>query len=98
MTVAINSLENWYESVLPTLKQRQRDYFQIVWEFRERGIVNQEIAEVMTKRYGFQVFPNQISGRMSELLISDHIVISGWKKLPGSKRNHSILVPKQPKP
>jgi hypothetical protein len=92
MTVSPVSLSNWKQIVFPELSERQNDFYNIVLEYRDRGITCYEVAEVMTKRYGYPVFPNHISGRMTELFAMDYIIIDRWKKV--GKRNHSVLVPK----
>jgi hypothetical protein len=92
MTVSPVSLSNWKQIVFPELSERQNEFYNIVLEYRDRGITCYEVAEVMSKRYGHTILPSQISGRMTDLFKMDYIIIDRIKKV--GRSNHGVLVPK----
>lgn len=84
--VSENSIRTYRDHVEPTLSQRQKDVFEVIKKYPE-GITIYETAMKLG------VFPNHVSGRFSELVSKDLIILSGeFKKINGGKTNHGIWI------
>lgn len=78
-----NSLIVWYDKVKPKLSEKQSIVL--------AAIVNLETATIYQVARYLDVFPNQISGRFSELVKKELIQVSGIREESG--RPHSIYKP-----
>lgn len=83
--VSQNSISTYRDHVEPNLSQRQKEVFAVI-KMNPEGITIYETALKM------DAFPNQVSGRFSELVSKGLIIVTGFKKLNGGKTDHGIWI------
>lgn len=83
--IAHNSLQVWNEIVLPTLGERQMEVLKIISQ--SDGITIYETAKKLDR------FPNQVSGRFSELCGQHELIILDANRIRKvGNRNHGIWI------
>lgn len=80
-TMHENSLENWRNDVFPTLKIRQKEVLEAIISLKK--CTCEQVAKYMGK------YPNQISGRFTELKKAG--VIKPIDKIKVGTRSHDVF-------
>jgi hypothetical protein len=72
------SYHNYQTVVKPTLAKRHKEIYDII-EAHPKGVNSKKICEILNKT------PNQISGRFSEMVALDLIIVDGFEKIGKSR-------------
>lgn len=92
MTVSNISKQNYYELILPTLKKRHSEIYKLIAESGSEGMTSKAICEKLDK------LPHQISGRFSEMVALDLIIVDRWVQITndsGTKSTYGVWIIQQ---
>jgi hypothetical protein len=89
MTVSPISVDNYRELVVPTLKKRHKEIYELILAAGDKCINSKTICEKLGK------LPHQISGRFSEMVALDLIIVDRTEKV--GKSTYGVWIVKKPK-
>jgi hypothetical protein len=87
MTVSPISQHNYQDLIRPTVKKRHLEIYDLISASGSEGITSKEICETLGK------LPHQISGRFSEMVALDLIIVDRWVKI--GKSTYGVWIKKE---